>query len=72
MTEDREDFERVYFPFVAELTRRLGSGEAAAIAAASDDYSTLVVCENGDTYRVRAAISFERVPDPRQEGEVQP
>lgn len=66
MSPDRERFEGVVFPFVAELCRRFGEDPAAISSSANDD-ATVVVCENGNVYRVTMSVAFQRVA-----GDVEP
>lgn len=69
MTET-ERFEAAVFPFIAEIVR-LGTGfEAAAITKAKDENSAVVVCENGNVYRVKTRVVISPIPA-SEEGEVE-
>lgn len=65
---DRERFEGAVFGFVAELTRRIGEHPVALSASENDD-ATVVVCENGNVYRVTNRITFERVDTIKEDTE---
>jgi hypothetical protein len=67
---ETERFEEAVFPFIAEIVR-LGTGyEATAITRAEDERSAVVVCENGNVYRVKTRVVISRIPA-TEEGEVQ-
>lgn len=60
MTGD-ERLEQVH-SFVAETVRRAGL-EPVAVETSEDDSSTLVICENGDVYRIRTIVHISKVSE---------
>ena len=56
------EFEKSVHGFVASICKRLGT-EAVAVAPSDDNRATVVVCENGNVYRVTMAIAFEQIAE---------
>jgi hypothetical protein len=53
-------FEGVVHTFVAEALGKLGL-EPVAMSTAEDEGSTVVICENGDVYRVRVTVRADEI-----------
>ena len=68
--EATERFEAAVFPFIAEIVR-LGTGyDVAAVERSEDERSAVVVCENGNVYKVKTSVGIYSV-GVTQEGEIE-